>query len=71
VSPATRRRPLSISVPDTTSRRRDDVGSCGDFWQKLSGSDRWVPLQALQGYRAGLENILSNKVALTGALYKL
>jgi hypothetical protein len=27
--------------------------------------------QALQGHRAGLENILSNKIALTGAVYKL
>jgi len=27
--------------------------------------------QALQGRRAGLENILSNKIALTGAVYKL
>jgi Raf kinase inhibitor-like YbhB/YbcL family protein len=27
--------------------------------------------QALQGRRAGLENILSNKVALSGAIYKL
>jgi len=27
--------------------------------------------QALQGRRAGLDNILSNKIALTGAVYKL
>src|ERR1700722_13167312 len=27
--------------------------------------------QALQGHRAGLENILSNKIAVTGAVYKL